>query len=168
MAFGDCLQTCDLCPYEGHTFDRKLLIANMPLAAARKRYLDIKAHVIRFVEAARHEPPIFVPWSRDPQPIFWRRDNTSTSWAKNRASQVDWEAVKSRFDLRTEWEAYYGAISEPTKNPPKTYCPFHSERHPSMALYSDGFHCFGCQVHGDVIDVLIAAGKLGDAIGSTA
>ena len=30
--------------------------------------------------------------------------------------------------------------------------PFHDDRHPSMKLYHDHFHCFGCQANGDVIE----------------
>lgn len=30
-------------------------------------------------------------------------------------------------------------------------CPFHGERHPSMKIYLDGYHCFACGAHGDVI-----------------
>lgn len=30
-------------------------------------------------------------------------------------------------------------------------CPFHGERHPSMKLYNDGYHCFACGAHGDAI-----------------
>lgn len=30
-------------------------------------------------------------------------------------------------------------------------CPFHGDTHPSMKIYSDGFHCFACGAHGDVI-----------------
>lgn len=30
-------------------------------------------------------------------------------------------------------------------------CPFHDDRHPSMKLYEDHYHCFGCQTNGDVI-----------------
>ncbi|MBE6855031.1 MAG: DNA primase [Ruminococcus sp.] len=33
-----------------------------------------------------------------------------------------------------------------------TSCPFHEDRHPSMKLYDDHYHCFGCQARGDVID----------------
>lgn len=34
-------------------------------------------------------------------------------------------------------------------------CPYHHEKTPSMALYvaDNTFHCFGCQVHGDSIDL---------------
>ena len=31
-------------------------------------------------------------------------------------------------------------------------CPFHNDRTPSMKLNEDYFYCFGCGVHGDVID----------------
>ena len=30
-------------------------------------------------------------------------------------------------------------------------CPFHDDRHPSMKLHEDHYHCFGCQANGDVI-----------------
>ncbi len=38
-------------------------------------------------------------------------------------------------------------------------CPFHEDRVPSLKLYDDHFHCFGCGAHGDVVD--LAAGLLG-------
>lgn len=33
-----------------------------------------------------------------------------------------------------------------------TCCPFHEDRHPSLKLNEDFFHCFGCGASGDVID----------------
>lgn len=30
-------------------------------------------------------------------------------------------------------------------------CPFHSEKTGSLKIYPDGYHCFGCGAHGDVI-----------------
>lgn len=35
------------------------------------------------------------------------------------------------------------------------HCPFHQERTPSFVVYKDQntYHCFGCQAHGDVIDL---------------
>ena len=30
-------------------------------------------------------------------------------------------------------------------------CPFHDDHHPSLKLYPDHFHCFGCHESGDVI-----------------
>ena len=38
-------------------------------------------------------------------------------------------------------------------------CPFHEDRVPSLKLYDDHFHCFGCGAHGDVVD--LTAGLLG-------
>ena len=32
-----------------------------------------------------------------------------------------------------------------------TNCIFHSDKHPSMKLYKDHYHCFACGAHGDVI-----------------
>ena len=40
-----------------------------------------------------------------------------------------------------------------------TNCPFHDDRHPSLKLYDDHFHCFACQAHGDV--TMLAAKLLG-------
>ena len=31
-------------------------------------------------------------------------------------------------------------------------CIFHADNTPSMKLYDDHFHCFGCGAHGDVTD----------------
>jgi len=35
----------------------------------------------------------------------------------------------------------------------KALCPAHSEDNPSMHLYGDHVHCYGCGFHGDVVDV---------------
>ncbi len=35
---------------------------------------------------------------------------------------------------------------------PTGRCPFHGDRAPSFFVYPDGYHCFGCGAHGDVID----------------
>jgi len=32
-------------------------------------------------------------------------------------------------------------------------CPFHADKTPSLKLYDDHFHCFGCGAHGDVLDL---------------
>lgn len=31
-------------------------------------------------------------------------------------------------------------------------CPFHNDKNPSLAIYEEAYHCFGCGAHGDVID----------------
>jgi DNA polymerase I-like protein with 3'-5' exonuclease and polymerase domains len=38
----------------------------------------------------------------------------------------------------------------------KICCPFHDERTPSLHVYADHYHCFGCGAHGDHIDWLMA------------
>ena len=32
-------------------------------------------------------------------------------------------------------------------------CPFHNDRHPSLYVSDDRYHCFACGEHGDVIDL---------------
>ena len=45
-------------------------------------------------------------------------------------------------------------------------CLFHADRVPSLKLYGDHFHCFGCGAHGDVID--LTAGLLSCSKGEAA
>lgn len=33
-------------------------------------------------------------------------------------------------------------------------CPFHRDRNPSCKLYDDHYYCFGCQAHGDIINMV--------------
>jgi len=35
-----------------------------------------------------------------------------------------------------------------------TRCPFHDDRSPSLVVYGNGWHCFGCQAHGDNVDLV--------------
>lgn len=59
------------------------------------------------------------------------------------------EAVKENVDLRRAAE-YYGLE---VRNGMAS-CLFHEDRNPSMKLYDDHFHCFGCHKHGDVTDLV--------------
>ncbi len=34
-------------------------------------------------------------------------------------------------------------------------CPFHRDSDPSLTIYDNGFHCFGCGEHGDIIDFVM-------------
>ena len=34
----------------------------------------------------------------------------------------------------------------------KALCPFHNDRHPSLFVDDDHYHCYACGEHGDVID----------------
>ena len=42
-------------------------------------------------------------------------------------------------------------------------CPFHTDNTPSMKIYHDHYHCFGCLAHGGRIDWLMAVEKLSRA-----
>ncbi len=33
-------------------------------------------------------------------------------------------------------------------------CPFHNDRTPSLQIYSDHYHCYACQAHGDLFDLV--------------
>ena len=35
----------------------------------------------------------------------------------------------------------------------KALCPFHNDRHPSLFVDNDYYHCYACGEHGDVIDL---------------
>ena len=37
----------------------------------------------------------------------------------------------------------------------KIHCPFHDDSTPSLQLYTDHYHCFGCGAHGDLVDWLV-------------
>jgi len=46
-------------------------------------------------------------------------------------------------------------IGEPVPRSRKICCPFHDEKTPSMHIYPDHFHCYGCGAHGDHVDWLM-------------
>src|SRR5258708_26346507 len=39
----------------------------------------------------------------------------------------------------------------------KGCCPLHGEKTPSFYVYDDHYHCFGCGVHGNAIQFLMAS-----------
>lgn len=55
--------------------------------------------------------------------------------------------------------AYYGL---PVHRGGMAVCPFHQDQKPSLKLYEDHFYCFGCQAHGDVIDLTARLFGLGN------
>ncbi|ETP71229.1 DNA primase [Lachnospiraceae bacterium JC7] len=57
------------------------------------------------------------------------------------------EKVKALISARTVISDYGVKIS---KNE-MACCPFHNDKHPSMKVTDDHYHCFGCGSHGDVI-----------------
>lgn len=59
------------------------------------------------------------------------------------------ETVKTSVNTR-EAAARYGVE---VNRHGKALCPFHNDRHPSLFLDDDHYHCFACGEHGDVIDL---------------
>lgn len=63
------------------------------------------------------------------------------------------EIVKENVNLREAAELYGIDVNRYGK----ALCPFHNDRHPSLYVADDHYHCFACGAHGDVIDFV---GKL--------
>lgn len=61
--------------------------------------------------------------------------------------------VKENVNLREVAELYGIDVNRYGK----ALCPFHNDRHPSLYVTDDHYHCFACGAHGDVIDFV---GKL--------
>jgi len=59
-----------------------------------------------------------------------------------------YENVKAAVTVRQAAEYYGLQVSQNGM----ALCPFHNDTNPSMKLYDDHFHCFGCGATGDVID----------------
>lgn len=59
------------------------------------------------------------------------------------------ETVKTSVNTR-EAAAKYGVE---VNRHGKALCPFHNDRHPSLFLDDDHYHCFACGEHGNVIDL---------------
>ena len=57
------------------------------------------------------------------------------------------EDIKAAVDMPTVAQGYGLKINRAGM----ALCPFHQEKTPSAKIYPDGFHCFGCGVHVDVI-----------------
>lgn len=69
---------------------------------------------------------------------------------------IDIKWLKSAIDCRN---VIRHDLGEPAQKTGKTWhwlCPFHADHNtPSLAVYADSWHCFGCPEHGDVIDWLM-------------
>ena len=46
-------------------------------------------------------------------------------------------------------------IGQPLTADGNIHCPFHADSTPSLHIYPDHFHCFGCSAHGDHVDWLM-------------
>ncbi|MBQ5330076.1 MAG: hypothetical protein J6F31_02365 [Oscillospiraceae bacterium] len=64
---------------------------------------------------------------------------------------IDFMTIKNSVSVPDAAE-YYGIESRRGM----CRCIFHDDKHPSMKLYPNNYHCFGCGAHGDVIDLVQA------------
>lgn len=62
------------------------------------------------------------------------------------------DEVKARVPIREAVRRYAPGMT--WRGGQAICCPFHAEKTPSMRLFEDHFHCFGCGAHGDVIDLV--------------
>ena len=58
------------------------------------------------------------------------------------------ETVKAHVSMREAAESYGLSVGRNSM----ALCPFHNDRHPSLYVADDHYHCYGCGEHGDVID----------------
>ena len=58
------------------------------------------------------------------------------------------ESVKMGVSMKEVAERYGVAVNRSSK----ALCTFHNDRHPSLFVADDHYHCYACGVHGDVID----------------
>lgn len=61
--------------------------------------------------------------------------------------------------MRAVAESYWGEIPRHRK----VRCPFHGEKTPSLHVYDDSWHCFGCGEHGDAVDLVMRLDGVGRA-----
>ena len=59
------------------------------------------------------------------------------------------ETVNTAVNVREASQLYGGAVNRCGM----AFCPFHNDRHPSLLVADDHYHCFACGAHGDVIDL---------------
>lgn len=61
----------------------------------------------------------------------------------------DWSAAKARMEAVAQ--GYWGELPRDRK----VRCPFHADGSPSLHVYRDGWHCYGCGEHGDAVDLVM-------------
>lgn len=67
---------------------------------------------------------------------------------------MDIKAARSQYDCRVEVERALGKPSQRTHKSWVWRCPFHEDGTPSFHVYEEGYHCYGCNKHGDIFDWL--------------
>lgn len=64
-------------------------------------------------------------------------------------TQPDWAAVKAA--MLSVAQKVFGELPRDRK----VRCPFHADKSPSLHVYDDGWHCYGCGEHGDAVDLVV-------------
>lgn len=66
---------------------------------------------------------------------------------------IDIRTLIQDYDLRREAEGILGPPKQKNKQTWVWSCPFHSEKTASFHAYEDHYYCYGCQAHGDFLDL---------------
>jgi hypothetical protein len=79
-----------------------------------------------------------------------------------RYGYVDLQSVRDHADIVAILQDYGIKLTKAGKNF-KGLCPFHTEKTPSFMVYADQnrYHCYGCQAHGDFIDLIMKLDNVG-------
>lgn len=65
--------------------------------------------------------------------------------------KIDAQAIKAQYDVAAVFMKDGHKLIRKGPDFSVCLCPFHREKSPSCAVYSDHFYCFGCHASGDVI-----------------
>lgn len=74
---------------------------------------------------------------------------------------IDLKSIKSAYNCQQEVERILGAPASKTSKTLVWRCPMHNDDTPSFHVYDNGFYCYGCGVHGDILDFWQWATKKG-------
>jgi hypothetical protein len=73
-----------------------------------------------------------------------KKEGKRTRWTEEK------ERIKAVVSPLMVYERYIGEVKRKGKDYSLALCPFHPDSEPSLAIYGDHFHCFGCGWGGDI------------------
>ena len=73
------------------------------------------------------------------------------------SNSVGLDSLRAQIGTPAELLQQYYGIS-PKRG--KVCCPFHADKTPSMKVYAENVHCFGCGWHGDSLDIYAKANNM--------
>lgn len=87
--------------------------------------------------------------------------STPTHHPRQALSRDVIETIREAIDFRTLVEETTGSLPRrPDGRPAMILCPWHDDTTPSLAVYGDHAHCFGCGWHGGAFDWLMRRDNL--------